>query len=263
VNDEPLEDLIEAHATTYTKAVTDSEGVYRIATVATGTPAPEYFAVVVPDVAVDAHLPGGTFCREPKAATDLIGKQLDMQVSSKPGPKAFYVGASACYTCHGRQHEKYTLHLNGLRPTGKPGPLQKADKYFPRWNEANAKFTAGDVNSGGTILYYWPSSAANTDWKLSETAPASGVVLTARLYTEGGKYWVQFKDALTVPTVATYEVEFSYGGGLYKQRWFTPIANANGTKSRYILPIQYNFDSAPAGGNAINEATDPYTRWMW
>jgi hypothetical protein len=195
------------------------------------------------------------------SATALIGKQVDMNVSSKPGPNARYVGASVCYVCHGRQHEKYTLHLNGIRVTGKTSPLQKADKLFPRWNEPLAKFLPGDVNTGGTTLYYSPigAAAAATDWKLSETNPGSGVVLTARLYTEAGKYMVQLKDARGLPaSVATYEAEYSYGGGLYKQRWMAKIG-----VSRYILPIQYNFDSAPAGGNAINEAVDPPGRWKW
>ena len=62
------------------------------------------------------------------ASTALIGKQLNMNVSSRPSANAYYVGAVACYNCHGRQHEKYSLHLNGIRPTGTTGPLQKADK---------------------------------------------------------------------------------------------------------------------------------------
>jgi hypothetical protein len=171
------------------------------------------------------------------------------------------VGATACYTCHGRQHEKYSLHLNGIRVNGQAGPLQKADKYYPHWNEALAKFTAGDASSGGTTLYYTPVGAAATatDWKLSETNPGSGVVLTARLYksTVDGKYYVQLTDAVGPPP-APYEAEFSYGGGLYKQRWVAKIGT-----SRYIIPIQYNFDSGPNGGNAINEATDPASRWNW
>jgi hypothetical protein len=184
-NDEPLEDLIEANGATYTKSsVTDATGVYRIATVPTGNPVPGYFLVAVPDASDDAHLPGGTFCRAPKSATALIGQQLNMAISSKPTAGAYYVGASACYACHGRQHEKYSLHLNGIRRTGSAGPLQKADKYFPRWNEALAKFSAGDGTAGGTTLYYSPSTATAstaTDWKVSETDPGAGVVLTARL----------------------------------------------------------------------------------
>jgi hypothetical protein len=262
-NDEPLEDLIEANAGTYAKGVTGADGAYRITTVPTGTPAPGYFVVAVPATGDTEHLPGGTFCRAPKSATALIGQQLNMAISSRPSASAFYVGASACYTCHGRQHEKYSLHVNGIRPTGKNGPLQKAGaRDFPRWNEALAKFSAGDETSGGTTLYYVPATLPATgasDWKLTETDPGANVVLTARLYSNGGKYWVQLKDALSTPTVATYEAEFSYGGGLYKQRWIT---NVDG--SRYILPIQYNSDSSAVNGvNGIDETKDPYSRWQW
>jgi len=261
-NDEPLEDLIEAHAATYLKGVTDAAGVYRIATVpATGTPAPAYFVVAVPAAADAVHLPGGTLCREPRAGSGIVGRQVNMQVSSKPGAGAFYVGASVCYTCHGRQHEKYTLHLNGIRPMGKAGPLQKANAFFPRWNEPLAKFGAGDATAGGTTLYYYNTASvvpANaTDWRVSETNPGTGVVLTARLYTEGGKYFVQLQDFAAAPTTVTYQAEFSYGGGLYKQRYMAKIG-----VSRYILPIQYNFDSA-AAGSGIDEATDPAVRWTW
>ena len=226
-NDEPLEDLIETAGSTYVSAVTNEDGVYRVPTLPTGNPVPEYFIVAVPSDA--NHLPGGTHCRAPLAADDLIGRQVNMQVSSKAGADAFYVGASVCYTCHGRQHEKYSLHMNGIRVLGKSGPLQKADKYNPRWNEALAKFSAGDETAGGTTLYFVPNGVASTanDWKVSETDPVSGVVLTARLYSvttvnpdasETIKYYVQLKDFAASPTTATYEAQFSYGGGLYKQR---------------------------------------------
>ena len=254
-NDEPLEDLIETNGTTYASATTNEEGVYRLVTLPTGA---EYFVVAVPSDA--DHLPGGTHCREPLSAMTLVGRQVNMQVSSKPGPNAFYVGASVCYTCHGRQHEKYTLHVNGIRPMGKAGALQKADKYFSRWNEALAKFSTGDVTTGGTTLYFVPVGVASTasDWKVSETDPGAGVVLTARVYSEAGKYYVQLKDFAASPTVATYEAEFSYGGGLYKQRYLAKIG-----VSRYVLPIQYNFDSAPLGPNGILESADPAVRWNW
>lgn len=257
-NDEPLEDLIEANGAAYVKGVTDATGAYRITSLPTGTPAPGYFVVAAPAASDDQHLPGGTWCRQPRSADGLIGTQLNMNVSSKPGADAFYVGATACYTCHGRQHEKYSLHLNGIRPTGKAGPLQKADKDFPRWNEPLAKFTAGDVTAGGTTLFYTPVGAAATatDWRVSEVDPGAGVVFTARLYSEAGKYMVQLKDA--IGGVSTHEAEFSYGGGLYKQRWMAKIG-----VSRQILPIQYNFDSAAAGPNVINEASDPAGRWNW
>jgi hypothetical protein len=257
--DEPLEDNIDLHGATYTKAVTDAGGVYRITTVpASGS----FFVVAVPSD--PDHLPGGTHCREPMASATLIGHQVNMQVSSKPSDGAYFVGASACYNCHGRQHEKYSLHLNGIRVTGKVGPLQKANKDFPNWNEALAKFTAGDSSTGGTMLYYSPvgAAAAAKDWKLSETDPGAGVVLTARLYSVASpgvatRYFVQLTDRISSAPI-TAEAEFSYGGGLYKQRWVTKIGS-----SRYIIPIQYNFDSGPNGGNAINEATDPASRWNW
>lgn len=259
--DEPLEDLIAAHGAGYLKAVTDADGIYRIVTVPTdGAPVPAYFIVAVPAAGDDAHLPGGTHCRTAMAGTTIVGRQVNMEISGKPSARAYYVGASVCYNCHGRQHEKYTLHMNGIRGVGRQGALQKGNAFFPTWNQPLDKFGPGTVASGGTTLFFfgYNGNATSPDWRVSETDPGSGVVLTARLYSEGGRYFVQLTDRAAAPTVRTHEVELTYGGGLYKQRYLTAIGNANSTVSRYVLPIQYNF-----AGVASVEATDPAGRWTW
>lgn len=239
--DEPLEDTIAAKGAGYARATTDTNGEYRVAQV----PAGSYFLVVVP--ADDRRLPGGDLCRKALAQSELVGQQWDIEVSTAPSPAAKYVGPSVCITCHGLVHEYETLHYNGLRKIGEHGALQ-SDARFPDWNLPLAMFT-----QAGTTLYYYDynGNSAAPDWKLSETDPGTGVSFTARMYAAGGKYYVDLTDMKGVSGTATYEVEMSYGGGLYKQRFVTNI-----DRSRYILPIQFNFQGQ-------TDETQPSSRWVW
>ncbi len=256
-NDEPLEGTILAKGAGYAKAETDGGGAYRIATVAPGN----YFVTVVPAASDKAHLPGGSMCRTAVGDAALVGKQVDLKVSTTPSAKAEYVGPSACLNCHGVVHEKQTLHMLGIRPIAAVGPLQDSSR-FPKWNDALAKY-----EGAGTTLYYHAYNATTKDWKVSETdpriaAPATVVSFTARLFRDapdGNRYKVTLtnvQNASDPGSPKTYVVEFSYGGGLYKQRYMSSIAG-----SRYILPIQYNAQAA--AGLAGVEPADPATRWTW
>lgn len=239
--DEPLEDAVATNGANYAQAMTDETGAYRIDAVEAGT----YFAVVIPEDA--GHLPGGSLCRTSLSKDDLVSQQRNIELSTTPSPAAHYVGPSACISCHSAAHESKTLHYLGLRKMGEAGPLQDSSR-FPNWNQALAKFTPA-----GTTLYYYGynGNAASPDWKVSENNPGAGVSFTARLYSAGGKYYVDLTDVKGTSGTATYEVEMSYGGGLYKQRYVT---NING--SRYILPIQYNFQGQ-------TDENQPFSRWVW
>ena len=240
-DDEPLEDTIAANGSGYTQATTDANGQYRITTVATGS----YFIVAVPTDA--GHLPGGNLCRTTMTQTGIVGQQWDIELSTSPSPTAEYVGPSVCITCHGLVHEYQTLHYLGLRKIGETGPLQNSAR-FPDWNQPLAKFTA----SGTTLYYYdYNGNAEHPDWKLSETDPGSDVSFTAKLYTAGDKYYVDLTDVKGASGTTTHEVEMSYGGGLYKQRYLVVIDG-----SRHILPIQYNFQGQ-------TDETQPFSRWVW
>lgn len=244
-NDEPLEDPIATKGSGYTKAVTDADGVYRITTVPTG----KYFITVVPASTDKAHAPGGSLCRSAVADTAIVGKQWNIEVSTRPTDKAEYVGTSVCLGCHGMNHAKQTLHFVGLKVMGKKGPLQDY-KRFPDWDKvANTKFTAG----GTTIYVYgYNGNATSPDWKASETNPGSGVSFSIKLYSSAGKYYVDLTNVAGTALTKTYEAGISYGGGLYKQRWVTKIGT-----SWYVLPLQYQFQGL------TNEATAPSSRWTW
>ncbi|HLD46012.1 MAG TPA: carboxypeptidase-like regulatory domain-containing protein, partial [bacterium] len=244
--DEPLEDTIASKGGNYTKAITDANGIYRVATLPGGA----YFITVVPATADKGHLPGGSLCRKVKNSADLIGKQMDIAISATHSEKAEYVGPSACLNCHsGTDHEKKTLHMLGIRVIGKTGPFQDSSR-FPTWNDPLAKFT-----TSGTTLYYFGYNGNTTspDWKASETNPGAGVSFTAKLYKDGaGKFFVDLTNVAGTAATQTYEVELSYGGGLYKQRYVTKIGD-----SRYILPIQFNFQGQ------TDEVSSPSSRWVW
>jgi hypothetical protein len=237
--DEPLEDTIKAKGAGYTQATTDANGVYRIATVASGS----YFIVAVPTDA--GRLPGGNLCRTSLLQSEIVGKQLDIKLSTTPSPAANYVGPSVCLNCHGYVHEKQTLHMLGLRKIGQVGPLQDSSR-FPDWNKPLAKFT------DNTTLYFYAYDNVAKNWNVSETNPGSNVSFTARLYTSAGIYKVDLTDVKGVTGTTTYDVEMSYGGGIYKQRYVAVIGG-----SRYILPIQYNFQGQ------TNESTSSSSHWVW
>ncbi len=239
--DEPLEDTITAKGTTYTQAVTDDNGVYQIATISSGS----YFIVVIPQDS--GHLPGGNLCRKALSHNDIIGQQIDIMVSTTPSANAEYVGPSVCMNCHGITHEKQTLHALGIRKIGSVGGFQNSSR-FPDWNSPLGKFTP----SGTTLYFYaYNNNSSSPDWKVSETNPNTGVSFQMRLYTLNNKYYAELTDMKGTSGAVTYEAEMSYGGGLYKQRYMTVIGT-----SRYVLPIQYNFEGQ-------TDETQPYSRWVW
>ena len=242
--DEPLEDTIVAHGATYAQGVTDAQGVYRIPVVAAG----RYFLVAIPAADDDAHLPGGSRCRTAIDHTELLGAQVDIAVSTRPSNTAEYVGPSVCLNCHGMVHESQTLHMLGIREVGRAGPLQDSSR-FPAWNDVlKNKFTVA-----GTTLYFYGYDATAVSWKVSETNPGTGVSFTMLLASDGnGHYTVDLTNVAGAAQTVHYPVDISYGGGLYKQRFTVNIGG-----SRYVLPIQYNFQGQ------VVETGKPSSRWTW
>lgn len=254
-NDEPLEDPIAANGASFAQATTNVDGIYRIATIPSGS----FFVVVEPDALDVGHLPGGSLCRKATARADLAGKQVNLTISTRPSAGAVYVGPSVCLNCHGKVHTLATAHMNGLRKPGTLGPLQDATE-FPGWNLGLAKFGAGTATSGGTTLYFYGygGTPGSPNYKVSETDPGAAVSFTARLYSTAGAapYLVELRDVKGATAPATYEVDLTYGGGVYKQRYIAKLADG----SRYVLPIQFNQEGA---GNGLEDAGTPASRWTW
>jgi hypothetical protein len=242
--DEPLEDTIALQGDTLVKAVTDANGVYRIANV----PAGSYYVTVVPAIADVTHLPGGTWCRRAQGQAALAGKQLNIEVSTRPSPSAEFVGPSVCLNCHGAVHAKSTLHMNGIRVMGKEGKLQDGSR-FPEWYaDTLVKFADG-------VTLYYVYDSVKADFRVSETAPAdlATVSFTATLTMENEKHYVELanlKNPGQQLDTAKFQAELSYGGGIYKQRYVAKIGG-----SRFILPIQFNTQGL--------DPSAPFDRWVW
>jgi predicted CXXCH cytochrome family protein len=255
-SDEPLEGAIAAGGVT--SAVTDGAGYYRFDPFPADEPYPYNgrFITVVPALLDDAHLPGGSACRAPYRYAALAGKRLDILVSMKPSATAAFVGPSRCLSCHtGHANQLQTAHANSLKPIGAAAPNR-----FPNWFEARNLFT----DAGTALNLVWMPDPYNEAAVYTTDQSANpNLIHTARLYKAGTDYFIELKkvssgtatpwpgDGLSGPGV--YKVELAYGGGLYKQRFITKIGT-----SRYIIPLQYNFESQ-SGETAAGE----FTRFKW
>ena len=239
--DEPLDDLIDTKGDTYAQVEVDDDGVYRFTTVADG----RYYVTWVPGDAM--HLPGGSQCRVSIDAADLVGTQLNIKVSGAASETATYVGSSTCMVCHGEHRSTRTAHRVGLQATGVRGNLQDISPW-PDFDAALEKFEAD------TVLYYYDCDGSSSNFskcKISETD--TGIVsFTVELNRDedipkgqSGAY------SITVTNVAnpgdtnsptTYNADMTYGGAVHKQRYVTSFTNQNGTVSRYIMMVQYNYE---------------------
>jgi len=256
--DEPLEDLIDAQATTPTFQVgtTNGDGVYAIPSVADGS----FFIFVLPAPADTDRLPGGSHARKALSAKDdLTGKRVDIAVSMSIPKDAMYVGSSACMACHGTQHIKSTLHFLGIRQPGKNDGLQKLDwAKWPNFDDCLALF------DGSTTIYYYSSNPgaavpgyatylvkqgeAQPDqaW-LDAKTPSFKIVLGK---ATSGALQATISNLKATEDAKTYDVQLSYGGGLYKQRFVVEIGGL-----RHVLPIQYNHQ-----GTHDNSSATPGSR---
>lgn len=255
--DEPLEDSIRGHASTYARASVGMDGVYRFTTLPSAESA---FLVWVPADGDDAHLPGGSRCRTALSRASLLGARIDFKVSGAPSSRASYVGSTACLNCHGRHRIERSAHFNGLQVTGTRGPLQDTSAW-PRFDGALAAFDAGRT------LYYADCDGAamgSLKCRVTEREPAAPAVVSFELRlrhdtsvirgTEG-EYTATFFNRRRAEAPVTYAVTLTYGGALGRQQFLTRLRNANGTSTHYVLPLQWN-----AEGNDGNANPDS---WTW
>ncbi len=251
--DEPLEDLLDDAARTYSEATTDADGVYRF----TALPDAAVFVVFVPAVADTAHLPGGTFARAAQVRASLVGSRLDMRVSANQSASARYVGSTGCVTCHGRHRTFGTAHSAGLSVPGVRGANQDTSKW-PEFDAILGHF-------GATLNFYDCDGASPGAGrcKISETAPPGPAVISfvADLTLDAavppggaGRYQVTLRN-LRNAGVATYDVELSYGGALWRTQLLVNVPGADGRPVRYALPFQYQH----RGDDTRSNPED----WVW
>lgn len=241
--DEPLEDLLDAHAGDYTRARIGQDGVYVLPKLDAG----QYFVVFVPAAEDQAHLPGGSACRSALDQASLAGTQLDLRVSGRPSAAARYVGSSGCLNCHGRHRALGTAHRVGLQVPRIAGAYQDTRA----WPAIYDGLQAFDDNA--TFYFYDcdPTRSAEAKCKVSRTdptlaQPSAIVSFEAQLQRDAG---IALADvgayALTLVNrqgsgTLSFPVALTYGGALGKQHYLAQSQNANGTLSYFVLPLQWN-----------------------
>ncbi len=232
-NDEPLEDLIAANASTYQKATIGADGRYALDTLAAGS----YFVTYAVGAGDDQHLPGGSLCRRAIVADDIIGTRQDIEVSSVPPPSAEFIGSGKCINCHGKTHVAGTMHRLGIWSPYEYGMLQDvADRETDLWQALVTKFTA----SGTTVYFYDYDSTRGFDkYKTSETSQATAS-FSVTVRKNGASYEMVVHNLKFAEPDLVVRVDAVYGGGVLKQRYLTRV---NGDAGPFYLTMPLQFQS--------------------
>jgi hypothetical protein len=266
-NDEPLEDVIAANAATYQQAAVGTGGTYSLATLSTGS----YFVTYVPAANDATLLPGGSESRKALASTELVGKQLDLEVSASTPADAHYVGSGVCVSCHGIAHISSTMHRIGIWASYESGKLQDLG---PRFDELYQAIETKFEVPGGTKIYFYNYDStrgfdkfmtAETDPRIA--TPSTVVAFTATVLGDGNNpadpLRFRLENVLNPADPAReYPVDFVYGGGVKKQRYVTKRTNAAGTYS-VMLPVQFQHDGNEAYADRTRKVWRDYNAFKW
>jgi len=252
-NDEPIEDLIDAHSDSYEQAAVEN-GEYRFETLPEGS----HFVVWFPAADDDRHLPGGNNTRVAFASASLIGMQMNIVVSSQPSPEATYVGSSTCMACHGLHSTTATAHNVGLQVPGVRSALQDISPW-PNFDEGL------DAFDPPTTLYYYDCDGAALDSSkcaVRDSPPPGTVSFEVRLLRDAGRplgvigaYYVEMLNRINVEAARRYDLVLTYGGAIHRQQYLMRRNNADGSFSYFMLPMQYNYQ-----GDFSNPDSDD---WPW
>jgi hypothetical protein len=242
--DEPLEDLVTSGtAKGFPHAETGATGAFAIANVDTTK---RYFPFVDVNGATPADIySGGNLSRV--ALTGAALTRLDIEVSGRPSSKATYVGSSLCLMCHSDfTSQKTHAHRLGFRSPGKTTGLQDLSRH-PGFDDGLAYFKVASKPEGGTALYYLDYKPTGFDrFRIASSNPG-GAEIEVRLWRDStnGRYKITMSNLVNKSDPArTYEVDLTYGGAVYKQRFMLKVPNA-GYKGRYpFLQYQHAGDDA-------------------
>jgi hypothetical protein len=232
LDDEPLEDVIDARGASLESAEVDARGRYRFTTLRDG----DSFLVFVPAADDTSHLPSMDATRLPRGAAALRGGRLDLRVSCTPSSEARYVGSTPCLTCHGRHDSLASAHALTLRRPGQSSYFQDT-RAAPRIDEALEAF-----REERTLTFY--DCAARDDalplCAVSETAPTdtARIAFTAQLRHEAGAYRIELVGA-DGSGRTSYPLLLTIGGALSYQQFVTRIALPGGGFSHFVLPLSY------------------------
>lgn len=243
--DEPLEDAVaSAGAAAFPKATTGSDGAFTI----TGADSTKsYFPFVkvagatVGGSAADLY-PGGTLSRVARTG-DALSK-MEIEVTGHPSSSATYVGSSTCLTCHSDYASQKThAHRLGFRAPGQSTALMSLVRK-PDFDDGLTFFkdaTTANFKTNGTSLWYhaYDGSRGFDKFQIASSDPTGAEI---RIYlwkdTATDKYKITMENLVTLTDPdRTFEVDLTYGGALYKQRYMLQVAGT-AYKGRYPF-LQY------------------------
>ena len=278
--DEPLEDLLSNNPSSggYPRTATNTDGEYRFDS--EEVPPGEYFVFVQPPGDDRAHLPGGSHSRESLARSRLLESPPSIVVSTRPSPRAEYVGSSTCGNCHAAllgQHGK-GLHRLGLQIPREPGELQKPSLFGPQAGDPDGsqhlnKALDEKFTRDTTIYYSRPDNRRRGGpFLASETPDPEGAVspsnpdgdwAVVRLSRRANKFRVVVQNLANPGDPASgtvYFVALTYGGGLFRQQYLTRLAGREGL---YILPLLFQHEGDEASEDPTRRAWRDYRMDQW
>jgi hypothetical protein len=268
--DEPLEDAIRLHGSSFPQATTDSRGTFTIANVPNG----KFFVHVMPGARDLEHLPGGDQSRRSFTAEQLRGRPMTIKVSSAPSAAAKYVGSSNCLSCHkDQEHWKKTAHKLGWTVPEAPGPMQDFSRH-PQYFDALASFPLADSHTRGTRLELGDYDASRGDDKFKLRAysdnrlPIETPYLDVYLWknSANGKYTITMVNRLNPQdpnSPAHLEIKLLYGGAVHDQRYIVSVPAGLGSRQGWYTVLRYNMTGRDNRLNRERRVWHDYKFYMW
>lgn len=272
--DEPLEDAVRLRGAGFPQAVTASDGTASIPDVPEGL----YFHFVQPAAGDLERLPGGAGCRVAADAVTLFAQTTSITLSTQPSTSATYIGSTSCVGCH-TDYASHATHAHrlGFTVPGSFSPAQDASRY-PEFEDGWNQFLPAANYLGGTVVWCsdFDPGRGFDKFKTSLTDPTIADPLAVNYVkaylwrdTADQRYKITLENVHPAsgapglgdpPNVWTLEVDLTYGGALYKQRFLVQVPSRMG---RYPL-LQYQTEGDDARFDRTRKVfRDYHLDWFW
>jgi predicted CXXCH cytochrome family protein len=270
VYDEPLEDAIRLRGREFPQSATDARGNVVIANVPDG----RYFIHVTPGPNDTEHLPGGDRSRQSYLAQGIRGQSMTIKLSSRPSPKARFVGSSSCLACHkDKQHWQQTAHKLGWTVPEAPGRMQDFSRH-PDYFDAMASFPAVNDYRRGTRLELGDYDASRGDDKFKLRAfgdtrlPIETAYADVYLWKNAadGKYFITMVNRLNPQdpnSPAHLQIRLLYGGAVHDQRYIVSVPAGLGDRQGWYTVLRYNMTGRDNRLHRERRVWHDYKFYMW